>query len=62
MNEGFIGRDAPYFDPESETVAYDGKLAHVNNYLFRERFEKYLAVVSPMDGSRPLARYRGMTQ
>ncbi|MEI6032794.1 MAG: hypothetical protein WCS65_00770 [Verrucomicrobiae bacterium] len=43
MNEGFIGRDVPHFDPGSDTVAYDGKLWNINdNRLFRARFEKYL--------------------
>lgn len=43
MNEGFIGRDIPAFDPGSEVVAYDGKLWNINNNrLFRARFEKYL--------------------
>jgi len=43
MNEGFIGRDVPHFDPGSDTVSYDGKLWNINdNRLFRARFEKYL--------------------
>ena len=43
MNEGFIGRDVPHFDPGSDTMAYDGKLWNINdNRLFRARFEKYL--------------------
>ncbi|MFA7234285.1 MAG: hypothetical protein WC076_09250 [Terrimicrobiaceae bacterium] len=43
MNEGFIGRDVPHFDPGNDTVAYDGKLWNINdNRLFRARFEKYL--------------------
>jgi hypothetical protein len=43
MNEGFIGRDLPAFDPGSEVVAYDGKLWNINNNrVFRARFEKYL--------------------
>ena len=43
VNEGFIGRDVPAFDPGSEVASYDGKLWNVNNNrLFRARFEKYL--------------------
>lgn len=43
MNEGFIGRDVPAFDPGSDVVAFDGKIWNVsNNRLFRARFEKYL--------------------
>ena len=43
MNEGFIGRDIPAFDPGSEVVSYDGKLWNINNNrVFRARFEKYL--------------------
>lgn len=43
MNEGFIGRDVPHFDPGSDTMSYDGKLWNINdNRLFRARFEKYL--------------------
>ena len=40
MNEGFIGRDVPHFDPGNDTMAYDGKLWNINdNRLFRARFE-----------------------
>jgi hypothetical protein len=43
MNEGFMGRDIPAFDPGSEVMSYDGKLWNINNNrLFRARFEKYL--------------------
>ena len=43
MNEGFIGRDIPAFDPSSEVAAFDGKIWNVNdNRLARARFEKYL--------------------
>jgi hypothetical protein len=43
MNEGFIGRDVPAFDPGSDVVAFDGKIWNIsNNRLFRARFEKYL--------------------
>lgn len=43
MNEGFIGRDIPSFDPGSEVASFDGKLWNINNNRFmRARFEKYL--------------------
>ena len=43
MNEGFIGRDVPAFDPGSEVMSYDGKIWNINNNrLLRARFEKYL--------------------
>lgn len=50
MNEGFIGRDVPHFDPGTDTVAYDGKLWNINdNRLFRARFEKYLNAPAATD-------------
>lgn len=43
MNEGFIGRDIPAFDPGSDVMSFDGKIWNINNNrLFRARFEKYL--------------------
>lgn len=43
MNEGFVGRDIPAFDPGSEVVSFDGKLWNIsNNRIMRARFEKYL--------------------
>lgn len=43
MNEGFIGRDVPSFDPGSDVMSFDGKIWNINdNRLFRARFEKYL--------------------
>jgi len=43
MNEGFIGRDIPAFDPGSEVASFDGKIWNINNNrLLRARFEKYL--------------------
>ena len=52
MNEGFIGRDVPHFDPGSDTVAYDGKIANLNdNRIFRARFEKYLAAAPPTEAA-----------
>jgi len=52
MNEGFIGRDVPHFDPSNDTVAYDGKLWNINdNRLFRARFEKYLNAAPATDAA-----------
>lgn len=52
MNEGFIGRDVPHFDPGTDTVAYDGKLWNINdNRLFRARFEKYLNAAPATDAA-----------
>lgn len=52
MNEGFIGRDVPHFDPGNDTVAYDGKLWNINdNRLFRARFEKYLNAAPATDAA-----------
>lgn len=43
MNQGFLGRDVPAFDPGSEVATFDGKIWNINNNrLFRARFEKYL--------------------
>jgi len=53
MNEGFLGRDIPAFDPGSEVATFDGKIWNLNNNrLFRARFEKYLnapAATGPAD-------------
>lgn len=50
MNEGFMGRDIPAFDPGSEVMSYDGKLWNINNNrLFRARFEKYLNAQAATD-------------
>ncbi len=39
----FLGKDAPFMDPASETMSWDGKHWNVNNNrLFSARFEKYL--------------------
>jgi hypothetical protein len=57
MNEGFIGRDVPAFDPGSEVMSYDGKIWNINNNrLFRARFEKYLN--APAATSEDDAEYR----
>jgi hypothetical protein len=50
MNEGFMGRDIPAFDPGSEVMSYDGKLWNINNNrVFRARFEKYLNAPAATD-------------
>ncbi len=39
----FLGKDVPMFDPDSETISWDGKNWNVsNNRIFGARFEKYL--------------------
>ena len=55
MNQGFIGRDVPAFDPGSEVAAFDGKLWNINdNRLMRARFEKYLNA-TPATGAADVA-------
>jgi tetratricopeptide (TPR) repeat protein len=55
MNEGFIGRDIPAFDPGSEVASFDGKIWNINNNrVFRARFEKYLNS-SPATGAADVA-------
>ncbi len=50
MNQGFMGRDIPAFDPGSDVMSYDGKLWNINNNrLFRARFEKYLNAPAATD-------------
>lgn len=50
MNQGFMGRDVPAFDPGSEVMSYDGKLWNINNNrLFRARFEKFLNAPAATD-------------
>ena len=50
MNQGFMGRDIPAFDPGSEVMSYDGKLWNINNNrVFRARFEKYLNAPAATD-------------
>lgn len=57
MNEGFIGRDIPGFDPGSEVATFDGKIWNINNNrLFRARFEKYLN--APAATSQADVKYR----
>ena len=39
----FLGKDAPFLDPGSEIMTWDGKAWNINNNrLFSARFEKYL--------------------
>jgi hypothetical protein len=55
MNEGFIGRGVPHFDPSNETMAYDEKLWNINdNRISRARFEKYLNA-APATGTDDVA-------
>ncbi|MFM8765804.1 MAG: hypothetical protein ACKOEZ_13365 [Spartobacteria bacterium] len=43
MNEGFIGRDVPAFDPGSEVMSYDGKLWNIkNNSLFNNNNNNFV--------------------
>jgi hypothetical protein len=53
MNEGFLGRDVPAFDPGTDVATFDGKIWNINNNrFFRARFEKYLnapAATGPAD-------------
>ncbi len=55
--KSFLGQDAPFLDPGTETAQWDGKVWNVtNNRLFRARFEKYLA--APEANSEKDAEYR----
>lgn len=39
----FLGKDVPFFNPDSETITWDGRTWNVsNNRVFQARFEKYL--------------------
>lgn len=39
----FLGKDMPFFDPDGETITWDGKTWSVtDNRIFQARFEKYL--------------------
>ncbi|MDD5200727.1 MAG: hypothetical protein PHC88_13100 [Terrimicrobiaceae bacterium] len=39
----FLGKDVPFFDPDSETITWDGRTWNVSNSrVFQARFEKYL--------------------
>lgn len=53
----FLGQDAPFMDPGSETAQWDGHVWNItNNRLFRARFEKWLA--TPEDRTGKDAAYR----
>ena len=42
-DNNFLGKDAPFLDPGSEVMTWDGKHWNINNNrLFNARFEKYL--------------------
>ncbi len=46
----FLGKDVPFFDPDSETVTWDGKTTSItNNRVFQARFEKYLNATAETD-------------
>jgi hypothetical protein len=46
----FLGKDVPFFDPDTETVTWDGKTWNVsNNRVFQARFEKYLNAPAETD-------------
>ena len=54
---GFLGKDAPAFDPGSEVMTWDGKAWNINNNrLFQARFEKYLN--APEETTADDAQYR----
>ena len=55
----FLGKDVPFFDPDSETVTWDGKTWDVsNNRVFRARFEKYLN--APAEDDAESAEYEAI--
>lgn len=57
----FLGKDVPFFDPGSETLAWDGKAWNINNNrIFQARFEKYLN--APAEDATEDAAYRGILQ
>ena len=52
----FLGKDVPFFDPDNETVTWDGKSWNVtNNRVFQARFEKYLN--APAEDDAKAAEY-----
>lgn len=62
MNEGFLGRDVPAFDPGSEVATFDGRIWNINdNRLLRARFEKYLNA-PPATGAADVAYRRTIDQ
>ncbi len=53
----FLGKDAPFFDPGSEVLSWDGKHWNINdNRIFSARFEKYLNAEA--ETGADAARYR----
>ena len=53
----FLGKDAPFLDPSSEVMSWDGKHWNINdNRLFSARFEKYLN--SEAETGADAAKYR----
>ncbi len=55
-NSSFLGKDVPFFDPDNETVTWDGKSWNVtNNRFFQARFEKYLN--APAEDDKQAAEY-----
>jgi hypothetical protein len=52
----FLGKDVPFFDPNNETITWDGKTWNVtDNRVFRARFEKYLS--APAEDDAQAASY-----
>lgn len=52
----FLGGDMPFFDPGSETIAWDGRVWNINNNrVFQARFEKFLN--SPEDDTEADREY-----
>ena len=52
----FLSKDVPFFDPDNETVTWDGKSWNVtNNRVFQARFEKYLN--APAEDDAKAAEY-----
>ncbi len=60
-HSSFLGKDLPFFDPDSETVTWDGKTWNVsNNRVFQARFEKYLN--APEENDAEAAQYEATLQ
>jgi hypothetical protein len=57
----FLGKDAPFFDPGSNIITWDGKSWNIsNNPLFEARFEKYLN--APPAVTPPETEYQALIQ
>jgi hypothetical protein len=55
----FLGKDMPFFDPDSETITWDGKTWNVtNNRVFQARFEKYLN--APEENDKEAQQYNAL--